>query len=134
MSDITLLRKLTEKSTLKFGQYHDVPIYNLLDLNRNTYLRWVYYNSSNITFMDNILFKIGILENEFIQKPGKNPEMYELVTERIRENMHFKSKKRLDKLKRISIEKKIRQDNKKDNTINSLSNLAKKITDIKNYN
>lgn len=126
MSDITLLRKLTEKSTLKFGQYHDVPIYNLLDLNRNTYLRWVYYNSSNITFMDNILMKIGILENEFINKPGKTPELYDIVTERIRKNMTVKSKSRLEKIKRISVEIKTRQDNKKDNTIHSLSNLARK--------
>lgn len=126
MSDITLLRKLTEKSTLKFGKYHDIPIYNLLDLNRNTYLRWVYYNSSNITFMDNILFKIGIRENEFIEKPGKNPKLYLEVTERIRMNMSYKSISRLNKIKRISIEKIIRQENKKDNTINSKSNLMKK--------
>ena len=90
MSDIVTLRKLTEKSTLKFGQYHDIPIYNLLDLQRNTYLRWVYYNSSNITFTDNILFKIGILENELINKPGKNTEMYDLVTNRIRSKMSDK--------------------------------------------
>ena len=60
MSDVVLLRKLAEKSTLKFGIYSDVPIYNLLDLKRYSYLRWVYYNSSNITFLDSILKLAGL--------------------------------------------------------------------------
>tara|TARA_R110000782_G_C14466584_1_gene374128 strand:- start:53 stop:448 length:396 start_codon:yes stop_codon:yes gene_type:complete len=114
MSDVILLRKLTEKSTLKFGQFHDVPLYNLLDLNRYTYLRWVYYNSSNITFMDNILFRIGILESEFIIKPGKNPELCETVKLRIRSKMGYKSTKRLEKLTKIGVEKRQREINKKE--------------------
>jgi hypothetical protein len=101
MSDVVLLRKLTEKSTLKFGQYHNVPLYNLLDLNRYTYLRWVYYNSSNITFMENILLRIGILESEFIEKPGKNPDLFENVKVRIRSKMTYKGIKHLEKLTKI---------------------------------
>ena len=66
MSDVVLLRKLTEKSTLKFGTYADVPIYNLLNLKRYSYLRWIYYNSSNITFLNSILEEIGITKEYFI--------------------------------------------------------------------
>lgn len=102
MSDVILLRKLTEKSTLKFGQYGDVSIYNLLDLHRTKYLRWVYYNCSNITFIDEILFKIGILEDEFIPKPSVNREMLEIVNQRISSNtrdfLKEKNKKRASKI------------------------------------
>ena len=123
MSDIVTLRKLTEKSTLKFGQYHDIPIYNLLDLQRNTYLRWVYYNSSNITFMDNILFKIGILENELINKPGKNTEMYDLVTNRIRSKMSDKLIKKTDKIREKNFKAQLVQEHKNEGVLFSKSAL-----------
>ena len=124
MSDIVTLRKLTEKSTLKFGQYHDIPIYNLLDLQRNTYLRWVYYNSSNITFMDNILFKIGILENELINKPGKNTEMYDLVTNRIRSKMSDKLIKKTDKIREKNFKAQLVQEHKNEGILFSKSALT----------
>ena len=124
MSDIVTLRKLTEKSTLKFGQYHDIPIYNLLDLQRNTYLRWVYYNSSNITFMDNILFKIGILENELINKPGKNTEMYDLVTNRIRSKMSDKLIKKIDKIREKNFKAQLVQEHKNEGILFSKSALT----------
>lgn len=106
MSDVTLLRKLTEKSILKFGQYADVPIYNLLELKRYSYLRWVYFNSSNITFFENILLEIGITEEFFIQKPGVNNEFHEKLTEIKRENLHWKNKQHIKKVFRCSIQNK----------------------------
>ena len=109
MSDVTLLRKLTEKSILKFGQYADVPICKLLELQRYSYLRWVYFNSSNITFFENILFEIGITEEFFIDKPGVNPEFHEKLTEIKRENMSFKTKKHIEKVKKYATKNKINQ-------------------------
>jgi hypothetical protein len=75
MSDVTLLRKLTHKSTLKFGKYSELAVNHMIDLKRHAYLRWVYFNCSNITFIDDILEEIGVYANYRIQKPGKNPEL-----------------------------------------------------------
>lgn len=75
MSDVTLLRTLTRKSILKFGQYSDLQVQNLLDLQRYKYLRWVYFNCSNISFMNDILDEIKIPLNFRIVKPSKNPDL-----------------------------------------------------------
>jgi hypothetical protein len=94
MSDVTLLRKLTRKSILKFGQYADVPIQSLIDLNKHKYLRWIYFNSSNIDFMEDILDDIKIpLHFRFI-KPAKNPELHLKLNQEIFENLSddFKEK------------------------------------------
>ncbi|MFN9112092.1 MAG: hypothetical protein ACK5XN_18660 [Bacteroidota bacterium] len=102
MSDVVLLRKLTEKSTLKFGIYSDIPIYNLLDLKRYSYLRWVYYNSSNITFLDSILKEIGITEEYYIDKPGKNTELGIKLNDIKKSKMSFKAKKHYEKVDRCN--------------------------------
>ena len=102
MSDVVLLRKLAEKSTLKFGIYSDVPIYNLLDLKRYSYLRWVYYNSSNITFLDSILKEIGITEEYYIDKPGKNTELGIKLNDIKKSKMSFKAKKHYEKVDRCN--------------------------------
>jgi hypothetical protein len=52
--------------------------------------------------MENILLRIGILESEFIEKPGKNPDLFENVKVRIRSKMTFKGVKRLEKLTKIA--------------------------------
>jgi len=87
MSDVTLLRTLTRKSILKFGQYSDLQVQNLLDLQRYKYLRWVYFNCSNINFMDDILDEIKIPLNFRIQKPSKNPDLNLKLQEEIFENL-----------------------------------------------
>ena len=69
-----LLRKLTRKSTLNFGQYAQLTVQQVLDLKHTRILRWYYYNSSNITFTDDILDELHITEERRIEKPGKNPE------------------------------------------------------------
>ena len=38
------------------------------------YLHWVYYNMSNISYHEDILIEIGIVNR--IVKPSKNPELY----------------------------------------------------------
>lgn len=76
--DVILLRKLTEKSLLKFGKYKDLTVMELLNIRKHPYIRWVYYNMSNITFTDEVLQKINIFDRDKIKKPGVNPEMFEL--------------------------------------------------------
>lgn len=75
MSDVVLLRKLTRKSLLNFGKFSEYTVQQCIELNKQGYLRWVYFNSSNITFMDDILDEIKITENFRILKPSKNIEL-----------------------------------------------------------
>ena len=91
MSDIVLLRKLTEKSQLGFGMYADASISNLLDLYKFGYLRWVYFNSSNITFMDNILEIIKIPLDYRIVKPGVDREKGIALEQEFKDNRSFKT-------------------------------------------
>jgi hypothetical protein len=67
-----LLRTLTEKSCLKFGKFHDVPIFKLIDMGRTRYLRIIYFTNSMISFTPDILDKIYISENFRINKPGSD--------------------------------------------------------------
>ena len=126
MSDVTLLRKLTEKSILKFGQYADVPICNLLELKKYSYLRWVYFNCSNITFFENILIEIGITEEFFIEKPGVNNEFHEKLTKIKRENINWKDKKHIDKVFKYATKNKKNQRTNLDRIKYSKSSLARK--------
>lgn len=73
ISGATALRKLTKKSTLKFGKWSDLTIGNLIKIEK-PYLRWVYFNSSNIDFMDDVLTEIEIPTEFKISKPGKDEE------------------------------------------------------------
>ena len=102
MSDVTLLRTLTRKSILKFGQYSDLQVQNLLDLQRYKYLRWVYFNCSNISFMNDILDEIRIPLNFRIVKPSKNSDLHLKLQEEIFENYSDKAKEiYLEKQKKI---------------------------------
>lgn len=76
MSDVTLLRKLTRKSTLKFGIHSDLSVQEIINLNNHKYLRWVYFNCSNIDFFEDVLDEIKISLEFRIPKPSKNPELY----------------------------------------------------------
>jgi hypothetical protein len=72
--DRVILRKLARKSTLNFGKYADYTVEQVLTQNTidgMRYLTWVYYNSSNISFIDDILVQLGIIEENRINKPGK---------------------------------------------------------------
>ena len=71
----TLLRKLSRKSQLKFGSMADITVQIAIDLGlkEKTKLVWYYYNSSNITYMDDILDELKITEELRIEKPGKHP-------------------------------------------------------------
>ena len=75
--DTTVLRKLTLKSQMKFGKYYDLTVGQIIDSMGTKgikYLVWVYYCSSKITFMDEILDELCILPENRIDKPGKVTE------------------------------------------------------------
>lgn len=74
-----LLRTLALKSKLGFGKYPDYRIEQLIALRKQPYLRWLYFNASNISFMPEILLMIGLLEKEFIPKPGVDRDAAERI-------------------------------------------------------
>ena len=67
------------KSTLGFGKYHSDKIERLTYKDKQ-YLRWVYYNSSNISFVDEVLGLLSITDK--IPKPGTgvDPHTTETLT------------------------------------------------------
>lgn len=71
------LRKMTLKSQMKFGKFHDLTIQDILNMDRGDYLVWVYYSCSSIDFDDEVLSKIGLLTLR-IPKPGNCKEFLEL--------------------------------------------------------
>lgn len=69
---VPLLRIMTEKSIIGFGQYKDMKIGDIIKLGKNDYLRWIYYNYEGLSFTDEILYKINIRGRWKISKPGKD--------------------------------------------------------------
>ena len=71
MSDVTLLRKMTGKSPMKFGPYQELRVSDVMCLGfkGRLYLTRAYYDLSNITFVDDVLDELGITNR--IEKPGK---------------------------------------------------------------
>lgn len=74
LMDAVLLRTLTEKSYLKFGQHADFRVGELLKMDKKKYLRWVYFNCSMISFVPELLDTLNIGEEWRINKPGTDPE------------------------------------------------------------
>ena len=80
--DVTLLRTLTLKSTLKFGKYYDLTVDEILNskgLRGVKWLTWAYYQADKISFMPDILEVLGITEQNRINKPGKVSEEEMLI-------------------------------------------------------
>jgi hypothetical protein len=86
MSSVVLLRKLTNKSIMNFGKYFDLTVQQCLDTKKRKYLRWVYYNCSNITFTDELLDELFIPVSYRFDKPNKNVELGEKLEENLKEN------------------------------------------------
>lgn len=74
--DRIALRIMAPLSKYAIGKYAGCTVESLLDRD-NDYIRWSYFNHSNISYQDEILSKVGILDRYRIAKPGTDPEMYE---------------------------------------------------------
>jgi len=85
--DVVLFRKLTRKSILKFGEYKDVSVQQIINLGRMPYLRWIYYNIATITFTDDVLEDIFIHEEDRIPKPGTSSELHHIINKRYADKM-----------------------------------------------
>jgi hypothetical protein len=90
-------RILTLKSILGFGCYSNVTIENIISRNKQEYLRWVYFNNSNIDFMPEILDIIKIPIEFRLNKPSKNIEFHEKLKEILGEKKEVVDWKRYDR-------------------------------------
>ena len=125
MSDVVLLRKLSRKSVMNFGKYFDLTVQQCIDTRKKSYLKWVYFNMSNITFLDEILDELKIPFEFRFDKPNKNSELGEKL-KAINKELYpdwFKDKlqrkaKRLNLIKSEKNEFKIERQTSKINLMN----------------
>lgn len=79
-------RKLTRKSLMKFGRYHDLTVGKVLDQDHFDYLLWAYYHCSQINFDEDILDILHISKEWQIEKPGTDLMIYDMLVKHILEN------------------------------------------------
>lgn len=77
MSEVILLRKMAYKSIFQTGIYAGMSVQQVMDLKKQSYLKWVYFNQSDISFIDEILDYLHISGEYLIKKPGTNPNLLE---------------------------------------------------------
>ena len=75
--DILHLRTMARKSVFDTGRCEHLSVQQILDLKRQTYLAFQYYNRPRISFLPDILKELGIVGKLTIEKPGINPKMFE---------------------------------------------------------
>ena len=81
--DAILLRKLTYKSKIGFGRYATLTVEYLMSHDKKTYLKWVYCNVAGIDFTDDVLEELHIHPDDRINKPGRNPELFDVLIMRV---------------------------------------------------
>jgi hypothetical protein len=125
MSDVVLLRKLTAKSILKFGKFADLTVQQCIDTKKKKYLRWVYFNCSNITFTDELFEELKIPEWYRFVKPSKNVELGKKLEENLLETysdwLNTKLEKKKKKKYDILAMKRELQDDMRNSKINLMN-------------
>lgn len=123
MSDVTLLRTLTRKSTLKFGKFHDLTVQNVLDsqnMKGRSLLRFYYFNSSKISFIDDLLDELNIPPELRIPKPGNvTPDEWRVINRNIHviESEKYHALPEIERKRVSGLEKKERKQVSKHNEI-----------------
>lgn len=123
-----LLRKLSFKSKIGFGKYTDLTVQEIIDMERSSYLRAIYYNMEGISFTDDVLKKLRIITDKYdytIPKPGKNPEYGEEVFNKLFNSLNFKIKSHLGKRLRGDVLKQTINNHKYDEKTYSKGNLTR---------
>ena len=104
--DVIRLRTLTEKSKIGFGVHADLKVGDLINIKKKWYLRWLYFNFSAISFVDEVLDKILITLEYRIEKPGTDRELgkklsKELILKYGLDEKAFKKKTKEEKKARL---------------------------------
>jgi hypothetical protein len=97
--DVTLLRTLTKKSIIWFGQYGGMSVEQIIHIQKSNYLRWLYYNASKVNFVDEILEELRIYPSWRIPKPGTNNDMFVELGEVLHSAIHCSDPERYFKMK-----------------------------------
>lgn len=92
MSQATLLRKLTLKSFIGFGEFKIMRVQELIDLKYHAKLIRIYYSLSRIDFAEEVKSILKITPERSIIKPGKKEGtvdalVHEMVGEIVDERM-----------------------------------------------
>jgi hypothetical protein len=105
--DVIRLRTLTKKSLMGFGKYAECTVQQVINLQKVTYLVYVYFHLSGITFEDKLLDELNIYIEDRIIKPGTNPEKYEEILHKKKSSClrshtldYYKKKSRNHKLRK----------------------------------
>ena len=92
---ITLLRTMTLKSPMKFGKWYDLTVGDIINSKGYygiDYLVWVYYSASKISFNDEVLNILGIIdESQLIEKPGNlkdSKALQKIATDFVKKREH----------------------------------------------
>ena len=104
--DVIRLRTLAWKSVIGFGKYSDMTIHQIYSLQHTQYLRWIYFNNSKITFIDEILDKIYLWDKYRIDKPGVKPEFHDQCCKSVQGTAMYHNAS-LDRMKRCARAKRI---------------------------
>jgi hypothetical protein len=70
-----LLKTLTEKSVISAGKNAGSTVAELI-MRSKISLIYMYFHYGNITFTKAVLEQLNIREEDYIQKPGKDPEKF----------------------------------------------------------
>ena len=103
--DILRLRTMAKRSIFERGNCEYLSVQQVLDLKRQTYLAFQYYNRSKISFTLDVLEELGIVGKLTIKKPGINPKMFEEWKKWFYRNMDD-----MERIKRYSMRWKNRKD------------------------
>ncbi len=82
ISSAILLRTLSFKSKLGFGDNAHLIVEDVIKAGRQADLVWAYYNLSMISFLDDVLDALGINKEERIAKPGKDSILGDPIVKR----------------------------------------------------
>ena len=74
--DVIKLRILTEKSLIGFGKYNGCTVRQIIDLGKQHYLKWIYFNMYGISFTEDLLNKIHLDRDYRFIKPGAYPDLW----------------------------------------------------------
>ena len=81
MESHVVLRKLTKKSVIDFGRHNGYKVNDLIRTGKTQYLIWMYFNCSNLSFVDELLDELNIKKEWRIVKPGTDKEMFKKRSE-----------------------------------------------------
>jgi hypothetical protein len=73
--DVVLLRTLTRKSIIGFGQYSEMSVGQIIDMQKGLYLIWIYFHVEGISFSPEVFDELKLYEKYRISKPGINHDM-----------------------------------------------------------